>query len=543
MVESAVDEIGVQLSAPRAAHQREGHERFTLNAIVEEEAAVLDIVEARDDRAQLWIKDDDTAALSSDQKRAVENIGRSPWLVQPLSAPAGAGKTTSMRALVKAAHRRHGGTVLVLAPTGKAVDVAVREGAGDTGLTIAKALQLVRDNRLELRPHTLVIVDEAAMVGTGDLRRLLSTTTSAGAKTVLVGDAHQLAPVKARGGMFAQLCTDLPWTQHLSEVWRMRDPDERSASLALRHGGPVSVRRAIGWYRTHHRLRTGDPVSIAADALAAHRADTAAGKDALLVCDTTEMADALNQRLHYDTVNAGASTVAAARGQRIAVGDLMISRRNDPSITVQTDKNAGGRVDTVRNGQRWRVAAIDTATNRLAAQRLDDGARAVFGGPYLREHVGLGYAVTVHASQGVTVGSTHAVVAETTTRSLFYVAMTRGRQANTAYLCQRTPEPDDHVVVTDGAHVAVRGSGRDAARVARAILARNDMPGTAHQVAANTVPQRLPDPVARLVNRRSAALSRRRATHRAWRTASTVQARAADRSHIRGRSRDYGLEL
>ena len=48
------------------------------------------------------------------------------------------------------------------------------------------------------------------MVGTDDLRRLLTVTTAAGAKTVLVGDAHQLAPVKARGGMFAHLCTDLP---------------------------------------------------------------------------------------------------------------------------------------------------------------------------------------------------------------------------------------------------------------------------------------------------------------------------------------------
>ena len=62
--------------------------------------------------------------------------------MQPLSAPAGAGKTTSMRALRAAAHRRHRGRVLVLAPTGKAVDVAVREGAGDDGYTIAKALQL-----------------------------------------------------------------------------------------------------------------------------------------------------------------------------------------------------------------------------------------------------------------------------------------------------------------------------------------------------------------------------------------------------------------
>src|SRR5258705_5787484 len=98
--------------------------------------AVLDLVDVRDDRALLWVKDEDTAALSSDQKRAVDNIGRSPWLIQPLSAPAGAGKTTSMRALVRAAHRRRSGNVLVLAPTGKAVDVAIREGAGDEGLTI-----------------------------------------------------------------------------------------------------------------------------------------------------------------------------------------------------------------------------------------------------------------------------------------------------------------------------------------------------------------------------------------------------------------------
>ena len=200
LVEAAVGEVSVRLTAPRAAHQREGHERFTLDRILAEESAVLDLVDARDDRALLWAKDDDTATLSPDQKRAVTNIGRSPWLIQPLSAAAGAGKTTSMRALRAAAHRRYGATVLVLAPTGKAVDVAVREGAGDEGYTIAKALQLLRDNTLQLDRSTLVIVDEAAMVGTDDLRQLLTATIAAGAKTVLVGDQHQLAPVKLAAG-------------------------------------------------------------------------------------------------------------------------------------------------------------------------------------------------------------------------------------------------------------------------------------------------------------------------------------------------------
>src|SRR5699024_10755077 len=128
-------------------------------------------------------------------------------------------------------------------------------------------------------------------------------------KTVLVGDAHQLAPVKARDGMFAQLCEDLPWTQKLSEVWRMHDPQERSSSLAVRDGGPAPVRRAVEWYRGHDRLHTGDPIAMAADALLAYRADVAAGKDALLICDTKEMADALNRRIHDDTISSQAPTV------------------------------------------------------------------------------------------------------------------------------------------------------------------------------------------------------------------------------------------
>jgi len=37
------------------------------------------------------------------------------------------------------------------------------------------------------------------MIGTDDLRQLLTAATNAGVKTVLVGDAHQLAPAKARG--------------------------------------------------------------------------------------------------------------------------------------------------------------------------------------------------------------------------------------------------------------------------------------------------------------------------------------------------------
>ena len=159
----------------------------------------------------------------------------------------------------------------------------------------------------------------------------------------------------------------------------MRDPDERAASLALRNGGPASVRRAIGWYRTHDRLHCGDQITMAADALAAYRADTAAGKDALLICDTTEMADALNQRLHHDTIAADAPTVTGARGHRIAVGDLIITRRNDATIPLRnTDDPAAEHDARCATGNAGASLGINPDNNRLIARRLDDNTLGAF---------------------------------------------------------------------------------------------------------------------------------------------------------------------
>ncbi|KAA0098185.1 AAA family ATPase [Mycolicibacterium sp. P1-18] len=553
-VEAAVDELGMRLTAPRQKHQREGHVRFTLSRILAEELAVLDLADARDDRTQLWVREEDTRGLSADQRAAVEAIGRSPWLVQPLSAPAGAGKTTSLRALRAAAHHRHDARVLVLAPTGRAVDVAVREGAGDQGLTIAKALQDLGNGTLSLDRGTVVVVDEAGMVGTDDLRQLLTATTTAGMKTVLVGDAFQLAPVKARGGMFAQLCADLPWTQHLSEVWRMRNPEERAASLALRNGELEAVRMAVDWYRDHDRLRCGDQIAMASDALDGYRRDVAVGKEALLLCDTTEMADALNRRIHDDTIPTDAPTVIAARGQRIAAGDLILSRRNDPTVDVRRADDHDAAADPVRNGDRWRVAAIDPGTNRIAAERLSDGAGAVFDADYVREHVTHGYATTVHTAQGVTADATHAVLGENTSRSMLYVAMTRARDANTAYLYERAIEQGDSPTTAGGPHVVKRGTNMQAGQLARAITTiRDDVPVTAHQVAAYTPRQLLPDRVAGLLGERKLAVLNRATAYSEWQkavdgvahgmAAAKVRDHAPASSQDRNVSRDDGIEL
>ena len=153
----------------------------------------------------------------------------------------------------------------------------------------------------------------------------------------------------------------------------------------------------------------------------------------------------------------------------------------------------------MRNGHRWRVFAVDTEHHRIAARRLDDGARAAFSGDYLREHITHGYAVTVHSAQGVTADATHAVLGEHTSRNLLYVAMTRGRDTNQAYLYERLAGEGEHehAQPTPGVHVARRGSGRDASQLVRAIIAnRDEQARTAHDIAAQTpTASQLPDRV------------------------------------------------
>jgi hypothetical protein len=271
--------------------------------------------------------------------------------------------------------------------------------------------------------------------------------------------------------------------------------------------------------------------------------------DCGVLCDTTEMADALNHRIHHDVIDPTAPTITAARGNRVAVGDLIISRRNDPTIPVLDATRSEPATDPVRNGNRWRVYAIDVERNRIAARRFEDGARAVFVGDYLSEHITYGYAVTVHSAQGVTADTTHALIGENTTRALLYVALTRGRECNTCYLYQRLVGEADHQHrEPDTVHVARRGNSRDAARLLREVIAARDARvRTAHDVSAAAEREHIPESVGSLVDRRTKAVERRRWGYLNWleqtQTGMSDTEWCKNQQVSRTSSPDYGIQL
>ncbi|WP_240044594.1 ATP-dependent DNA helicase [Nocardioides albidus] len=381
-------------------------------------------------------------SLTVQQRRAVESICRSGRQVDLLVGPAGAGKTTTMRALRAAWISEHGrGSVIGLAPSAAAAQ-ALANDLGVACENTAKWLHEYDRGRTELRRAQLMIVDEATLADTVTLDRLTGIASGAGAKVLLVGDPHQLQSVDA-GGAFALLVDRRADVPELREIHRFANEWEKEASLALSRGD-VQV---VSTYGRHKRIREGLTDEMVDAAYAAWRDDCAAGRASILVTESAQDVRALNERARAERLLLDGAVdhreVALIDGCRASVGDVVITRQNDRRIRTM-------RSGWVKNGDRWLVTDI-RRDGSVMVRRLDArGGRMVLPPEYVAEHVDLGYAVTAHRAQGVTVDSAHVVVTASTTRENLYVSMTRGRESNIAYVAldqpddsHSTPEADD----------------------------------------------------------------------------------------------------
>jgi conjugative relaxase-like TrwC/TraI family protein len=372
--------------------------------------------------------------LIGGQTAAVRSIATSGRVLEVLVGPAGAGKTTTMTALRAVWEASHGrGSVVGLAPSAIAADVLATE----LGIPAENTAKWIHDHTAGLaafRSGQLVIVDEASLAGTRTLDTITAHAASVGARVLLVGDHAQLQAVDA-GGAVGMLVHDRGDAPELTDVHRFRHGWEKTASIDLRHGLPA----AIDAYVTRGRVRAGDTEQIIDAAYRAWRADLEAGKTSVLVAPTVEVVRALNDRARADRVltarHVSGAEVELTGGSRASVGETVITRRNDRTLHA-------GRTGWVRNGDRWTITRLHDdgqVTLRRAGYRY--GATVRLPATYVSQHVDLGYAVTGHGAQGITVDTGHAVVIPGTTREQLYVALTRGRQTNTAYVATDRPEP------------------------------------------------------------------------------------------------------
>jgi hypothetical protein len=174
--------------------------------LAQEEEIVAWTIEALDDPAPSTTVDTEGLDVAQADAAAAA-AGHDPLVL--VVGPAGAGTTRMLTAARDDLHA-HGRPVFGLAPTAK----AARGLEGDTGMladTVAKLLhEWCQPDRppewfCQLPAQTTVVVDEAGMLSTPDLHRLVTLAGHNDWRLVLVGDPRQLQAV-GRGGLFAELC-------------------------------------------------------------------------------------------------------------------------------------------------------------------------------------------------------------------------------------------------------------------------------------------------------------------------------------------------
>ncbi len=366
------------------------------------------------------------AATQGDAQAAMARAVAGDERLVLVVGPAGAGKTTALGQAARLLAGR-GRPTIGLAPSGKAADVLAAE-TGWPATTLAKLLheQARPDgpgSAWRLPAGTTVVLDEAAMASTDDLDALVGRVERYGWRLVCVGDPAQL-PAVGRGGMFALWCERLA-AHHLEEVRRFGDDWQAGASLALRRGeaaGPAA-------YAAHHRLQTVHPALVADRVARQFERLAARGASVAVTCASAGTARAINVEIQRRrNPRRQGTAVILADGTVAFVGDRVATRRN---VAVVTDT-----ASLVRNRQSWTVAEVGEDGSVVVVDPARGSVR--LPAAYVARHLELGWAVTGYGTQGMTTDHSIAVVEPSSTRAGVYVAMTRGRDRNLAWVVDRT---------------------------------------------------------------------------------------------------------
>ncbi len=412
---------------------------------------------------------DQSGSLDVAQQHAVAVLAGDAQLVV-VEGAAGAGKTATLAA-ARAAIDRDGHRLVVVTPTRKAAQVAARE-LGTPAFSAAwlahqhgyrwdghSAWSRLAPGQVDRETGTVytgpsgtamlhrgdcLLVDEAGMLDQDTAHALLTIADGHGVRLALVGDRHQL-PAVGRGGVLDHA---VRWAH--CDAQSTLDTVHRFVHTATSPDGTTSTAPDDEYGRLSLTMRTGDDAGDVFDALVARGhiqlhasdrerlaalADTTAdavagavrtGSREVVVADTREQVAALNAAIRDRLVESGQvddnRAMTTAAGVRIGVGDRVATRRNDTTARVA-------------NRDTWTVTHLEEDGSAVISGQRGD---RVLPAQYVREHVELAYASTVHGVQGDTVTAGHLLMGEHTSAAAAYVGMTRGREHNTAHLVADT---------------------------------------------------------------------------------------------------------
>jgi Ti-type conjugative transfer relaxase TraA len=398
-----------------------GEDRFTTRDMIETEQRLHRAAELMAHRERHEVDDRDREAalaraearglvLSGEQADALAHVTDRRDLAIVVGH-AGTGKS-AMLGVAREAWESAGYEVRGVALSGIAAE-NLESGSGISSRTVASLEHGWKQGRHTLTTRDVLVIDEAGMVGTRQLARVLSHATEAGAKVVLVGDPQQLQAIEA-GAAFRSIHERHGGAQ-IGEVRRQRQDWQRDATRDLASGRTGHVLES---YRSHDMLHEAQTREQArGDLIERWDRDRQASPDRsrIILTHTNDAVRALNE---------------AARLRMRAAGDL----GDEVGLTVERGARNFASGDRVVFLQNERGLGVKNGTlgivKQVSAQSMtvqtDDGRSVRFD---LKDYnrIDHGYAATIHKAQGMTVDCVHVLATPGMDAHSSYVALSRHR--------------------------------------------------------------------------------------------------------------------
>jgi Ti-type conjugative transfer relaxase TraA len=398
-----------------------GEDRFTSRAMIETEQrlerATDRLASRRDHHLPTAMVDKAINAagrrgltLGGEQSAALTHIVRSSDIAT-VTGYAGTGKS-AMLGVAREAWEAAGYQVQGLALSGIAAE-NLESGSGIASRTIASIEHQWSQGRELLTSSHVLVIDEAGMIGSRQMERMIREAEKRGAKVVLVGDPEQLQAIEA-GAAFRSIA-ERHGSVEITEIRRQREDWQRGATRQLATG---RIGEALQDYDVRgyvHAAETRE--SARAELVDRWDRDRAAAPDAarIILTHTRDEVQALNEAARERLREAGQLgeevALSVERGRRsFASGDRVMFLKNERSLGV-------------KNGS---LGTVQSVTAARMAVMLDDGRAFAFD---LKDYNQLdhGYAATVHKAQGVTVDRVHVLATPGLDRHAAYVALSRHR--------------------------------------------------------------------------------------------------------------------
>ncbi|MGB3470850.1 MAG: Ti-type conjugative transfer relaxase TraA [Erythrobacter sp.] len=400
-----------------------GSERFTSRDMIEVEARMERASALIAKREQFCLHEQPRAralaaaearglVLSGEQRAAFDHVtaGQDLGIVVGY---AGTGKS-AMLGVAREAWEHAGLSVRGAALSGIAAE-NLEGGSGIASRTIASLEHQWAQGRDLLDASDVLVIDEAGMIGSRQMERVLSAAREAGAKVVLVGDPQQLQAIEA-GAAFRSIAERHGHVE-ITEIRRQQVDWQRNAT---RHLATGRTAEALDAYSAKGMVHVAETRDAAREKLIEgwNRERVADPEHSrMILTHTNDEVRALNVlargKLREDDALGADVSIAAERGTReFATGDRLMFLRNDRELGVKN-----GSLGTVQLVSAQRMAVL-----------LDDGRSVAFDTKDYA-HIDHGYAATIHKSQGVTVERGHVLATPGMDQHSSYVALSRHRES------------------------------------------------------------------------------------------------------------------